>query len=115
MYTDKVFVEHDNCSSVVVLTLEVEEAVSVENVALTSLTLYPNPVVAGETIYIDGDIPTNELNDLRIEVYNMLGACIYSVQQSSLETQLSIDDRGIYIVRLITTKGNIYTGKIIVK
>jgi hypothetical protein len=84
-------------------------------VHVADFTLYPNPVIAGEAINILADLPADELNDIRIEVYNMLGACIYSVQQSSLETQLSIDDRGLYIVRLVTTNGNVHTGKIIVK
>jgi hypothetical protein len=114
-YNDEFVVTRDNCSSVVKLTLVVEQAVSVDNVHVADLTLYPNPVIAGEAINILADLPADELNDIRIEVYNMLGACIYSVQQSSLETQLSIDDRGLYIVRLVTTKGNIHTGKIIVK
>ena len=114
-YNDEFVVTRDNCSSVVKLTLVVEQAVSIDNVHVADLTLYPNPVIAGEAINILADLPADELNDIRIEVYNMLGACIYSVQQSSLETQLSIDDRGLYIVRLVTTKGNIHTGKIIVK
>jgi hypothetical protein len=114
-YNDEFVVTRDNCSSVVKLTLVVEQAVSVDNVHVADLTLYPNPVIAGEAINILADLPADELNDIRIEVYNMLGACIYSVQQSSLETQLSIDDRGLYVVRLITTNGNVHTGKIIVK
>ena len=50
-----------------------------------------------------------------IEVYTMLGSCIYSSQSTSLNTQLSIENRGLYIVRVIAGNGTIYQGKIIVK
>ncbi len=115
VYTDEVFVEHNNCSSVVVLTLEVGEPVGVENIALTDLLLYPNPVSVGESIYIEGDFSQEELNGMYVEVYTMLGSCIYSAQFSTFNSQLSIGNRGLYIVRLVAGNGTIYQGKIIVK
>ncbi len=115
VYTDEVFVEHNNCSSVVVLTLEVGEPVDVENIVLTDLVLYPNPVSVGESIYIEGDFTQEELNGMHVEVYTMLGSCIYSSQISTFNAQFSIDNRGLYIVRLVAGNGTIYQGKIIVK
>ena len=114
-YTDEFFVEHDSCSSVVVLTLKVEEPVAIENVLLTDLVLYPNPVSVNEMIYIDGDFSQEELDGMQVEVYNMLGSCIYSSDYSTISSQFSIDNRGLYIVRLIAGNGTIYQGKIIVK
>lgn len=115
-YTDEIFVERGNCSSVVVLTLEVGEAVDVEKIdKLSDLTLYPNPVKVGDVINIAGDFTLEELDGMQVEIYTMLGSCIYSSQFSSMNSQLSIDDRGLYIVRVIAGNGNIYQGKIVVK
>lgn len=116
VYTEEVFVERDNCSSVVKLTLEVDKAVGVENnIALSDLVLYPNPVQAGDIINIEGDFSIEELEGMHVEVYTMLGTCIYSSDYSTLNSQLSIENRGLYIVRLVAGNGNIYQGKIIVK
>ena len=57
----------------------------------------------------------DELDGMYVEVYTMLGSCIYSSQFATLNSQLSIDNRGLYIVRVIAGNGNIYQGKIIVK
>ena len=95
------------------LTLEVGEPVAVENVTLTDLVFYPNPVSAGESIYIEGNFTQAELDGMHVEVYTMLGSCIYSSQFST--SKLSIENRGLYIVRLIAGNGTIYQGKIIVK
>jgi hypothetical protein len=115
VYTDEVVVERTNCSSVILLTLEVGEPVGVENIALSDLVLYPNPVSVDEIIYIEGDFTPEELEGMQVEVYNMLGSCIYSSQFSTLGSQLSINNRGLYIVRVIAGNGSIYQGKIIVK
>ena len=115
IYTDEIFVEHDSCSSVVVLTLKVEEPVGVDNIELSDLVLYPNPVQAGDMINIEGNFTMEELDGMYVEVYTMLGSCIYSSQFTTLNSQLSIDNRGLYIVRVIAGNGTIYQGKIIVK
>ena len=118
-YTDEILVEHSNdeynCTSVVVLTLEVGEAVSVDKVVLTDLVLYPNPVAAGEAIHIDGEFSLEELDGMYVEVYSMLGSCIYSSQFTTFNSQFTIDNRGMYIVRLVAGNGNIYQGKIVVR
>ena len=97
------------------LTLEVGESVGIENNKLSDLILYPNPVQAGDVINIEGDFTIEELDGMYIEVYTMLGSCIYSSQSTSLNTRLSIENRGLYIVRVIAGNGTIYQGKIIVK
>ena len=61
------------------------------------------------------NITIDELEGMYVEVYTMLGSCIYSSQSTSLNTQLSIENRGLYIVRVIAGNGTIYQGKIIVK
>ena len=114
-YTDEFSVEREGCSSVILLTLEVGEPVGVENNKLSDLVLYPNPVYAGDIINIEGDFTIDELDGMYVEVYTMLGSCIYSSQSTSLNTQLSIENRGLYIVRVIAGNGTIYQGKIIVK
>ena len=108
-------VEREGCSSVIILKLEVGEPVGIDNVELSDLVLYPNPVYAGDIINIESNFTMDELDGMYVEVYTMLGSCIYSFQSTSLNTQLSIENRGLYIVRVIAGNGTIYQGKIIVK
>ena len=115
IYTDEFFIEREGCSSVVVLKLEVGESVNVEDVVSAEWLLYPNPMQAGEMLYIEGNFSQEELDGMQIEIYTMLGSCIYSSQFSVLGSQLSIEDRGLYIVRLIAGNGNVYQSKVIVQ
>lgn len=114
-YTDEFVVEREGCSSVVMLTLEVGEPVAVDKVELTDLVLYPNPVYAGDVVNIEGDFTMEELDGMYVEVYTMLGSCIYSSQFTTINSQLTIENRGLYIVRVVAGNGTIYQGKIIVK
>ena len=116
VYTDEVTIERENCSSVIALSLEVGEPVAIENISLADLTLYPNPVAVGETIYIDGEFTSEELNGMQVEIYSMLGQSVTQFEpyeQPILVEGLS--ERGLYIVRVIAGNGTIYQGKIIVK
>ena len=116
IHKDEIYVERDNCSSVVVLTLEVGEAVAVDNVSLADLTLYPNPVVAGEPIYIDGEFTAKELNGMQVEIYSMLGQRVAHFEPYEQPILVEgLEERGLYIVRVIAGNGTIYQGKIIVK
>ena len=115
IYTEEFFVEREGCSSVVMLTLEIGESVDIEDIDLAEWVIYPNPVRVGEMLYIEGNFSKDELDGMQIEVYTMLGSCIYSSQFSTHDKQFSIDVQGLYVVRLVAGNGNVYQAKIIVQ
>jgi hypothetical protein len=112
-------VERENCSAVVKYELKVGEEVSVENIEQRYLVIYPNPIVVGEYVNIEGEFSMFDSDDVVIEVYDMLGSCIYREKQSSDEgrivSELAISNRGIYMVVVTSSDGSKLLGKIIVK
>jgi hypothetical protein len=119
IYEDEFFVERENCSAVVKYELKVGEEVSVENIEQRYLVIYPNPIVVGEYVNIEGEFSMFDSDDVVIEVYDMLGSCIYREKQSSDEgrivSELAISNRGIYMVVVTSSDGSKLLGKIIVK
>jgi hypothetical protein len=86
------------------------EAISTE---ISPITLYPNPASHGEIIHIA--IPEGvSLAEAKVEVYNELGALVHT----ELFTGEGISNTyaaGLYTVRIIDTKGNVYYSKLVVK
>jgi hypothetical protein len=119
IYEDEFFVERENCSAVIKYELKVGEEVSVENIEQRYLVIYPNPIVVGEYVNIEGEFSMFDSDDVVIEVYDMLGSCIYREKQSSDEgrivSELAISNRGIYMVVVTSSDGSKLLGKIIVK
>ena len=80
-----------------------------------NLSLFPNPAVKGETVRMELPADTN-LNGATIEVYNALGALVRTETLSSESKELSgMQTSGIYTVKVVDTKGNVFYGKLIVR
>lgn len=83
-----------------VLTIEIENVLSVENHEISSLKLYPNPLTDGRLkVSLDGFS-----NDTRLEIYSLHGQLVHSVKikassMNNFETQLNLTP-GLYIVKL---------------
>jgi len=88
---------------------------NISSVASSAFYLYPNPN-SGEFIVKGEMLKVNSI----IEVYNILGAKIYSNELSTFNSQLSIDlsnnASGIYLYRIITNNGElIKEGKLVIE
>jgi hypothetical protein len=60
-----------------------------------ALIAYPNPVLSGSTLTIEGNI-----KDSPIQVYNHLGACVHSIVANDNFITLSLQlPQGIYLIR----------------
>ena len=75
--------------------------------------LYPNPASRGENIHIA--IPEDmRTGDAKIEIFNELGVLVYS--RVFTGSDISNDfAAGLYTVRIVDTKGNVYFDKLIVR
>lgn len=109
------------CEGTIRLTLNVGEPTkpedAVDNLRLNTLTFAPNPVASGSTVTISLDLSTDRRHGAILEVFNSVGALVETLIPPAIEP-ITLDchyTSGIYIVRLTTTDGRVYQGKIIVK
>ncbi len=107
----------DGCIDVIIYTLIViQDEVAVSNTSLLDLTIYPNPLTAGSSLYIDAEFTTAERNGMVIEVFNTLGQKV--VNQAATSDPIVVDgltQSGVYVVRITAGTGSQYLGKVIVK
>ena len=91
------------------------KVLSVSDVAIQQILVYPNPVSNG-VLYIQ--VPQNT-DDLEVTIYNTMGAQLYSEDGFEAGSKAEINttfasQKGMYFVRL-TSKGNSTIKKIIIK
>lgn len=108
-YTDTVRDSY-GCDSVLVLVLSVGDGVN--NVPDARIDIVPNPVAAGMTAMVYGDFGAVA----RVEVIDNYGRVIDSfVPQSAPIEVTGVSTPGLYYVRIITVKGDVYVEKLIVR
>lgn len=73
-----------------------------ENVVSGNYTIYPNP--STEKVYIR----SQEKCPLKVEVYNILGACVFRTELASDDSAVDISSltRGVYILSILSDKGS---------
>lgn len=78
---------------------------------IEGLSIYPNPVTNGKVFVY---ITTQKNLSKKIEVYNVLGKRIYSIDLSGKELNISQFSTGVYILKI--TENNISeTRKLVIK
>ncbi|MDD3406424.1 MAG: choice-of-anchor J domain-containing protein [Paludibacteraceae bacterium] len=83
---------------------------------VTDMSVYPNPVVAGEDIYVSGVLDAVALNGMRLEVFNSLGQLVQTVKPTTSDITIrGIEQSGAYVVRIIDGNGKIMNSRFIVK
>ncbi len=105
------------CPDIVLYTLTIVDGdVAVDNTSILDLSMYPNPLSAGSTLYVDAEFTAAERDGMVIEVMNTVGQLV--VKDSPATDKISINgltQSGVYIVRITTGTGEQYLGKVIVK
>ncbi|MFI3297939.1 MAG: fibronectin type III domain-containing protein [bacterium] len=106
-----------DCPDIEILTLTVIEGdVAVDNTRILDLTIYPNPLAAGATLYVDAEFTAAERDGMVVEAMNMVGQRIVSAQPTTDKITINgLTQSGLYIVRITTGTGVQYIGKVIVK
>lgn len=80
------------------------------------LLINPNLINKGDNVTINGTFTTDELNSMKVEVYDATGKRINAVQSSMMPLELGgFYTSGIYTVTLTTSNGKFFTGRVIVK
>ena len=115
-YIDTLVVETENCEEVIIHTLIVELVDAIDNVHTFDLVMVPNPVAVNGTLYINAEFSAEERDGMTVEVFNAIGQCVYVDTPSIYPIEISgLQERGMYIVRIVTGNGKSYTGKLIVE
>ena len=116
-YVDTLVVTmEDGSEFVIVHTLTIVLADAIDNVTTIDLQLVPNPVKANNTLYINAEFSSVEKDSLVVEVFNSIGQKVYSAMPIIYPIEISeLNQRGVYIVRVVTGNGTSYQGKVIVE
>ncbi len=118
VYTYEFALDNDtDCPDVEILTLTVIDGdVAVETTRILDLSIYPNPLASGATLYVDAEFTAAERDGMVIEVMNMVGQRIISAYPTTNDISINgLTQSGVYIVRITTGTGTQYLGKVIVK
>ena len=108
----------DDCDSTITLNLKVikAEEVSVEDFTINGLNILPNPVIAGDNIYLlsYGEIEGEEL--LIVDMFDLTGQLIFTSQYSKFPIVVKAPlESGLYILKIRKKGIYSYQEKIIVR
>ncbi|MFT3752969.1 MAG: BNR-4 repeat-containing protein [Paludibacter sp.] len=99
-----------------IVQIQAETSTGVKLLQISALALYPNPVLRNEDIQLSCNLGTDDLKSLKAEIINSLGETIDVIHPTAVPLKISgIGQSGIYLVRLVSGAGRIYTGKLFVK
>ncbi|MBQ8721298.1 MAG: T9SS type A sorting domain-containing protein [Paludibacteraceae bacterium] len=113
-YVDTIVVKLDNMEYVVIHTLIVNLSDAIDNVMIKDLVMVPNPLRANQTLYILNDFTIEERIGLYVEVFDAKGQRVLIDEPRNYPITIDyLDQSGIYVVRIITGTGTVYTGKIL--
>jgi chondroitin AC lyase len=77
---------------------------------------YPNPVRAGEPLYIEVGIDEKQLANAKFRIYNMTGTMDTTIPVASNRVNtINLNKTGIYIIQLVTSDNDVIETKVIVK
>ncbi len=117
-YTDEFTVNNGTeCPDIEIYTLTVIQGdVAVETTRILDLTIYPNPLAAGATLYVDAEFTAEERDGMVVEVMNIVGQRIISERPTTDDITINgLTQSGVYIVNITTGTGVKYQGKVIVR
>ena len=113
-YRDTVSVESPNeeCSSIVVSAVTIEESNGIWNPSVESLYIIPTIISTGQSVQVSAA----GYDELELEVYDMTGRRIY--RQDAVEGSIELDVfsvSGIYTIRAVDADDKMHYGRVIVK
>ena len=112
-------VEHKSmtgCDSIVTYAVNIYGDCTSQSIGdMRNVSFVPNPISKFESLTITGEFTPEEMLGLRIDVLNSTGQTIQAIKPEAMPVVLpSFNVSGVYIVRIVTGKGEIIYGKVIV-
>ena len=102
------------CDSIVTLTLIV--TTPVDNAYALPIIVAPNPVVGGQSTFVNREWTAEEQNGMRVEVLNAVGQVVDVFTPATFPIEVGgIYTSGIYYIRVTSGTGEVYLGRLVVK
>ena len=87
---------------------------AIDNLMVQNLIMVPNPLKANQILYIVNDFAMEERIGLYVEVFDAKGQRVFADEPENYPIAIDyLNQSGIYVVRIVTGTGNIYTGKVL--
>jgi uncharacterized protein YceK len=114
-YNELMTVNAENCSGEVELILNV--GVGLDNISKADrLMITPNPVNAGEDVFVHLELTPAQRNGLTVQVYTSAGTLVKSFMPEAEEIVIrDLYTSGVYMIRIVDGTGKAYQGKVIVR
>ncbi len=104
------------CDSIITLTLDVDNDVSLKDIVSDGFDIYPNPIMRYGEVTIDANLTQEECEGMILEVFKSTGERVKVLYPEELPVYVDgFDASGIYIVRITTTRNKVIYGKVVVK
>ena len=102
------------CDSIVTLTLIV--TTPVDNAYALPIIVAPNPVVGGQSTFVNREWTAEEQNGMRVEVLNAVGQVVDIFTPATFPIEVDgIYTSGVYYIRVTSGTGEVYLGRLVVK
>ena len=102
------------CDSIVTLTLIV--TTPVDNAYALPIIVAPNPVVGGQSTFVNREWTAEEQNGMRVEVLNAVGQVVDIFTPATFPIEVGgIYTSGVYYIRVTSGTGEVYLGRLVVK
>ena len=102
------------CDSIVNLVLNV--TTPVDNAYALPIIVAPNPVLGGQSTFVNREWTVEEQNGMRVEVLNAVGQVVEIFTPATFPIEVGgIYTSGIYYIRITSGTGDVYLGRLIVK
>ena len=102
------------CDSIVTLTLIV--TTPVDNAYALPIIVAPNPVVGGQSTFVNREWTAEEQNGMRVEVLNAVGQVVDVFTPATFPIEVGgIYTSGVYYIRVTSGTGEVYLGRLVVK
>ena len=87
---------------------------ALDDVMSQNLVIVPNPLRANQTLYIINDFTAEERIGLFVEMFDISGRRVLFDEPRNYPIAVDyLNQSGIYVVRIVTGTGDVYTGKVL--
>lgn len=106
----------NGCDSLLTVRVRVELDDALREINSQAITLSPNPIQRGGSVYVNYDFTPAQRNGLRVEVIDMTGKQVTAYKPDYYPLQVSeFNVDGLYLVRITTGTGEHFHGRVLVK
>lgn len=113
-YQNTFYTEEYGCDSIVTLILSV--GTGVDDSYVLPVVIAPNPILGGQSTFVNREWTMEEQNGMRVEILNSVGMLMKEFAPATFPIEINgINVAGVYIIRITSGTGETYIGRLVVK